>query len=112
MRLVKVLIANVLAILVSSFLLSGFSISGSWAGYLIAGIVLAVLNLLLKPILKLISGPIILITLGLFTLVINGFILWLASAIIPGYISIEGVFTLIGASIIITIFNLIITRKS
>ena len=46
-----------------------------------AGVVLGVVNAIIRPILKLLSCPVILLTLGLFVFVINAFTLWLASQI-------------------------------
>ena len=49
----------------------GVTISGGWQSVLIVGLVFSVANFFLKPLLKLILGPIILLTLGLFIVVIN-----------------------------------------
>jgi putative membrane protein len=53
---------------------------------LIVALVLAVLNVTLRPILKLISLPITLITLGLFALIVNGFVFWLVPFIVKGFV--------------------------
>jgi putative membrane protein len=50
-----------------------------------AGLVLAIINSLIKPLLVLISLPFILVTLGLFMLIINGLTVWLASALYPPF---------------------------
>jgi len=55
----------------------GFSLTQQWQIFLVLGIVLGLLNFFLKPLLKALSLPLEIITLGLFTIVINGFILWL-----------------------------------
>jgi putative membrane protein len=55
---------------------------GGWQLYLIAGVILGVLNTFIKPILKVLGFPFIIITFGLFTLVINGVILLLLQKII------------------------------
>ena len=57
-----------------------FYLSSFWAA-LVASLVLAVLNLLVKPFLLLLSLPINILTLGLFSFVINGLMLWLTSAV-------------------------------
>ena len=56
--------------------------NGGWQLYLIAGVILGVLNTFIKPILKVLGFPFIIITFGLFTLVINGVILLLLQKII------------------------------
>lgn len=50
-----------------------------------AGVVLSLLQMVLKPILKLMFLPINIVTLGLFSWIINVFILWLATQIVPGF---------------------------
>jgi len=52
---------------------------------LLAGLVLALINALVKPIVKLVTLPLTLVTLGLFLFVLNAFCLWLTSAIVPGF---------------------------
>jgi putative membrane protein len=52
-----------------------------WAAFAVMAIILGLVNAIVRPILKLLSCPLIILTLGLFTLVINGVTLWLASAI-------------------------------
>ena len=59
-----------------------------WA--LIAAVVLGLLNTLVKPILAILTLPITILTLGLFYLVLNGFMFWLASAFLPGF-QVDGV---------------------
>lgn len=99
------IIGNAIALYVAYYLVPGFVVTGSIKQYLIAGLVLAVLNLIVRPVLKLISFPLILLTLGLFTLVINALILWLVDYLVP-FVAIESLIALLGATIIVTIVNL------
>lgn len=55
----------------------GFSLTAQWELFLVLGIVLGLLNFFLKPFLKTLSLPLELITLGLFTIVINMALIWL-----------------------------------
>jgi putative membrane protein len=55
------------------------SVSGHWVAWIIAGFVLALANMLIKPFLVFLSFPAILLTLGLFMLVVNGFLILLVS---------------------------------
>ncbi len=52
---------------------------------LLAGLVLALVNATVRPILKLITLPLTLVTLGLFLFVLNAFCLWLTSVFVPGF---------------------------
>ena len=53
------------------------------ATYLLAGLIFAIINAIIKPIITILSLPFVLVTLGLFMLIINGFMVWLAIAISP-----------------------------
>ncbi|MGH9353698.1 MAG: phage holin family protein [Terriglobia bacterium] len=53
----------------------------SWTLFAIMAVILGLVNAIVRPVLKLLSCPLIILTLGLFVLVINGITLWLASAI-------------------------------
>lgn len=52
---------------------------------ILAGLVLGVVNALLKPLLVLLTLPITVLTLGLFLLVVNALLLWLTGALVPGF---------------------------
>lgn len=73
-----------LAIMVSAYLLPGVKVAG-FVPALAAAVVLGLLNLILKPILIFLTLPINILTLGLFTLVINAAIIMLATKIVPGF---------------------------
>lgn len=57
----------------------------NWVTLLLASIVLTLLQKIAKPILKLLFLPINIVTLGLFSLIINVFLLWLATYLVPGF---------------------------
>jgi len=75
------LLINALGLYVAVQLVSGISSSGSWATFLAVALILGLVNALVRPLLSILTGPLILLTLGLFTLVINALMLWLAGAI-------------------------------
>ncbi len=79
--LVRWVIAS-LALFAAAWLVPGIHVSGSgWVVYAVMAIILGLVNAVVRPLLKLLTCPLILLTLGLFILVINGITLWLASAI-------------------------------
>jgi putative membrane protein len=57
--------------------------AGTW-GFLFAGLIFSVINSLFKPLLVVVSLPAILLTLGLFTIVVNGVIVYISLALAPG----------------------------
>ena len=84
MRLLLLWVLNALALLAVTYLLPTIHVTGFvWA--LVAAVVLGLLNTLVKPILVILTLPITILTLGLFYLVLNGFMFWLASAFLPGF---------------------------
>jgi len=73
-----------LAVFITAYVLPGVTVSGFWAA-LTAAVIIGILNAFIRPILILLTLPITLITLGLFTLVINAFLIMLTSKIVPGF---------------------------
>ncbi len=82
-------------------LLPGFEVRG-FGTALIAALVLALLNTLVKPFLFLLTLPLTLLTLGLFLLVLNAIMLWLTSLLVPGF-HIQGFTTTLLASLILAV---------
>ena len=73
---------------------------------LIAAVVIGIVNAIIRPILKILAFPITLLTFGLFTFVINGITLWVASLLIPSYgFMIEGPIAALLGSIVLAIVS-------
>ena len=83
--LVKLLIRWVIlsiSLLVAAWLVPGIRVrEDAWTVYAGMAVILGLVNAVVRPLLKLLSCPLIIVTLGLFVLVINGLALWLASKI-------------------------------
>lgn len=84
MRFLARLLLNALAILVAAWLVPGLSLSGTGAA-LGAGVLLGLVNALVRPVLLLLTLPITLVTLGLFIFVVNALCLGLTAALVPGF---------------------------
>jgi len=78
------LVINIFALGAADWLVSGIHVD-SYGSLIWTAIVVGLLNALIKPILFLFTLPLTLFTLGLFTFVINGFILWLAGELVSGF---------------------------
>ena len=87
--------------------IENFAFSGGYLQYLAAGIFLAVLNFTIRPVIKFISTPFILITLGLFIIVINALMLWITDYFL-NFMTIETTTALILSTILIGFINLIV----
>jgi putative membrane protein len=72
---------NAVAVYAAMELIGGIYTDGGWTAFLWMALILGVVNALIAPVLKILTCPLIILTLGLFTLVINALMLWLAGAI-------------------------------
>jgi putative membrane protein len=85
------------------------SVGGRWGAWIIAGLFLALINMFFKPLLVFLSIPALLLTLGLFMLVVNGFLILLASWIYdPLYVKNLGV--AIVAGMVVGLVNYLVTH--
>jgi len=97
---------SALAIFIVAKLVPGFLVD-SFTTALIVALVLGILNALIKPIIVILTLPINILTLGLFTLVINAFLIWLAAQFVKGF-TIEGFIPAIIAAILLWIINMVL----
>ena len=102
-RLAVALAINAAALWVADALFSGVRIHGWWA-YIIGAAVLGIANTVIKPVLTLITLPLIILTLGFFLLVINIAMLALAEWIAPNF-SIDGFWAYVGTIVIVWLVN-------
>jgi len=103
LRIVVSIAVNALALWICSALFGGVTITGFWA-YAIGAAVLALANTILKPILAILTLPLIVVTLGLFYLLINVAMVALAEWIAPNF-SIDGFWDYVGVVFIVWIVN-------
>lgn len=99
---------NAVVIMLVAYIVPGLHVSGVFAALIIA-IVLGIINITLRPLLLILTLPINIITLGLFTFVINGLMLWLASYIVKGF-SIDSFMSALVGSIFISLIHYFIER--
>ena len=111
MSLIIRILANSAAIWAANRLVPGFIFAGTYTDLLIAGAVLGLINALVRPILNIISFPIIFLTLGLFSLVINIFLLYLAASFLPS-LQIQSLGSAFWGLIIISLINNLVTHLS
>jgi len=103
MKLLTRLLVTALAAMLTAYLLPGVHLDG-FITALILAVVLALLNLLVKPILVILTLPVTLFTLGLFLLVINAIIILLASRLIDGF-QVNGFFWALIFSLVLTLIS-------
>ena len=88
-----------------SRVLPGFQVSG-WGAALVAALVLAFMNAIVKPFLFVLTLPFTILTLGLFLFVLNAIVLWLTSVLVPGF-RIQGFGTALVASLVLSVVGMI-----
>ena len=98
------IVLNGVAVLIAAYLVPGITYTGSLAYLLLVGLVIGLINLLVKPLVTLLSLPLIMITLGLFYLVINGLMLWLAASVLDG-LDVQGCVPAILGGLVIALVN-------
>jgi putative membrane protein len=108
MSLLLTWVANSLAIYAVAYLMESVEVSSLAIAFL-AGAVLTLVNLIVKPILLILTLPFTILTLGLFYFVITGVCLWLASVFVPGFM-LRGPLATVLAAILVGLFSAIINR--
>lgn len=93
---------STVAVLVAAYVVPGVTVT--LPGAIIAAVVLAALNLIIRPILLFITLPITILTLGLFSLVVNAFLVLVASSLVPGF-SIDGFWPAFFFAIVLAVVN-------
>jgi putative membrane protein len=111
-RLLLRILINAAALWAATEIVSGVRHDGPWTSLLLVALVFGVLNVLVRPILKLLTCPLILLTLGLFTFVINALMLWLTGAVSEtlglGF-HVDGFVPAFLGALVVTVVNLILS---
>lgn len=107
MYLIFRLLINAAALWAASKLVSGIELQGTFWEILLVALVFGVINTFLKPILKLLSFPVMIITLGLFALVINAGLLML-TAWLTDWLTVDNFWSAILGSIVISIISAVL----
>ena len=99
------IISGVLGIFLAAKFVPGVEFSGDYKMLLIVGAVLGLINFFIKPILKAISLPIRILTLGIFTFIINMALVWFLEILFPKELEITGLWPLFLTTIIVSVLN-------
>ena len=81
MHLLLRLLINAAALWAATQLVPGISFMGDWRLLFVVALIFGILNALVRPVLFILTLPFLIVTLGLFTLVLNALMLWLTSAV-------------------------------
>lgn len=108
MHLLIRLIINAIVFYCIAKYVPGFTIASATTA-LIAAVVFGLVNAIIRPILLLITLPINIVTLGLFTIIINALMFWLTVVIVPGF-TVAGFVPALEGSIIMMVVSLILSH--
>ena len=103
--IVRVLV-NAVALYATTFV-PGITWKGDLIRLVIAGAILGLFNLIVRPLAMLLSLPLLVVTLGLFYFILNGILLWLAQFVLPGY-AVNGLVAGILGALVMTVVNWVI----
>tara|TARA_B100000745_G_scaffold81418_1_gene50436 strand:+ start:876 stop:1226 length:351 start_codon:yes stop_codon:yes gene_type:complete len=102
-KLILKWVISAVAIMGTAYLLKGIIVPGPYIAFVLA-LVFGLLNAVLRPVLIILTLPVTILTLGLFTLVINGFLFWLPTTFIEGFV-VENFWWAIGGALLVSIFS-------
>lgn len=103
MRLLLALFLNALALIITTYIVPGFEVTDFWAA-LLAAIILGAANTFIRPLLLFLTAPLNVVTLGLFTFVVNAIMLRLVDIIVPG-LTIDSFIIAIVAAVVLAVVS-------
>jgi putative membrane protein len=102
------LLITMVAIMIIAYLLPKVIRVESWLAALAAAFLLGVINVVIRPILVILTLPLTIVTFGLFLLIINGLMLWLVAALVKGF-HVNGFWGALFGSVLISIVSWILS---
>jgi putative membrane protein len=106
------LIVNAAALWVATRLVPGVTYTGGWLPFLGVAFVFGVVNTVIRPVAKLLTFPLIIVTLGIFLFVINGLMLWLTSRVSVALglgFRVEGFWAAFWGAVVVTIVSTVLS---
>jgi putative membrane protein len=107
-HLILRILVNGIALVLTAYFLPGMRAEGGIGTVIILGIIFGLVNGLIRPVLKFITFPLIIVTLGLFILVINALMLLLVGWLSGGRLVIDGFWTAVLGGIVMGVINMIL----
>ncbi len=106
MSILIALVLNALALIITAYVVPGISVSG-FLSAILAAIVLGLINTFIKPLLVFLTAPLNFLTLGLFSFVVNAFVLWLVTFFVPGF-RVDSLLSAILGAIVLSVVSTIL----
>jgi putative membrane protein len=106
-RLLLGWLSNVVALFVAAWLIPGIGYGDEAWALVLAGLVLALVNAVVRPIVVILTLPAVIVTLGLALLLVNALMLWLTDVIVPDFES-GGFWSTLGGALVVWVVNLLL----
>lgn len=103
MRIIVSILLNALALITTAYIVPGVSVD-SFQTAILAAIILGLLNTFIRPILLVLTLPLNVLTLGLFTFVVNAIVLWMVTLVVKG-LQIESMMITLLAAVVLTVVS-------
>lgn len=105
-------VINAIALFLAVYLVPGVNLQGNWVSIIWLALIFGLINAFLRPLLKLLTCPLIILTLGLFTLLINTFLFWLTSQVGQAFgigFTIDGFWPAFLGGLVVTVVSVILS---
>lgn len=102
-------LGTVAAVILTTYLVPGVSITGGWIDILLVALVWSVLTMVVRPVLALLTLPLTIITLGLFSFVLNAFLFYAMHWLVPSF-HVAGVLPALFGAIVLSLVNWVIQK--
>ena len=105
-------VVNAIALFLAVYLVPGVNLEGGWVSILWLALIFGLINAFLRPLLTLLTCPLIVLTLGLFTLLINTFLFWLTSQVGQAFgigFTIEGFWPAFLGGLVVTVVSVLMS---
>lgn len=108
-HIIILFISSLVGLLIANHFVAGFNVSSNIKALLMVSAALTLINIFIRPILKIVLSPVIFLTFGLGIIIVNAALLWLLAYLFPTYIVISSLKALLFATLIVSFVNTIIT---
>ena len=105
-------VINAVALFLAVYLVPGVNLQGGWVSLIWLALIFGLINAFLRPLLKLLTCPLIVLTLGLFTLLINTFLFWLTSQVGQAFgigFTIDGFWPAFLGGLVVTVVSVVLS---
>lgn len=107
MRILISWLVNAAALYVTAWIVPGILISGGLGPLLLAALVIGLINAIVRPVAVVLTLPITILTLGIFYLVLNGLLFYLAAAVTPGF-ALEGFWAAVLGALVMSVVGMVL----